>query len=44
VHTVVVLRGQAAGTPYAKAIDAPIDGLGISRKEQGDVILYDIDG
>ncbi|MEV8514899.1 hypothetical protein [Dactylosporangium sp. NPDC051484] len=44
IRTVVVLRNQAADTPYARAIDAPIDGLGISRTEQGDVILYKIDG
>jgi hypothetical protein len=43
IHTVVVLRNHAAGTPYARAIDAPIDGLGITRTEQGDVILYKID-
>nr|BFE64341.1 hypothetical protein GCM10020063_088670 [Dactylosporangium thailandense] len=44
VRTVVVLRDRAQGTEYAKAIDAPIDGLGITRTEQGDVILYKIDG
>jgi hypothetical protein len=44
IHTVVVLRDQAQGSPYAKAIDAPIDGLNISRTEQGNVILYKIDG
>ncbi|WP_432982544.1 hypothetical protein [Dactylosporangium sp. CA-233914] len=44
IHTVVVLREHAQGTPYAKAIDAPIDGLGITRTEQGNVILYKIDG
>ncbi|MGI5246289.1 hypothetical protein [Dactylosporangium sp. CA-139066] len=44
IHTIVVLRDEAAGTPYARAIDAPIDGLGITRTEQGNVILYKIDG
>ncbi|MFG2038719.1 hypothetical protein [Dactylosporangium sp. NPDC048998] len=44
IRTVVVLRNEAAGTPYARAIDAPIDGLGISRTEEGNVILYKIDG
>jgi hypothetical protein len=44
IHTIVVLRDQAAGTPYEHAIDAPIDGLGITRTEQGNVILYKIDG
>jgi hypothetical protein len=44
IHTVVVLRDQAQGGEYAKAIDAPIDGLGITRTEQGNVILYKIDG
>ncbi|MEV6931619.1 hypothetical protein AB0M46_44995 [Dactylosporangium sp. NPDC051485] len=44
IRTVVVLRDEAAGTPYARAIDAPIDGLGITRTEQGDVITYKIDG
>ncbi|GAA3280368.1 hypothetical protein GCM10020218_032810 [Dactylosporangium vinaceum] len=44
IHTVVVLRDRAQGGEYAKSIDAPIDGLGISRTEQGNVILYKIDG
>lgn len=44
VHTVVVVRSRALGTDYARSIDAPIDGLGISRTEQGDVVLYNIDG
>ncbi|WP_425553466.1 hypothetical protein [Dactylosporangium salmoneum] len=44
IRTVVVLRDEAAGTPYARAVDAPIDGLGITRTEQGDVITYKIDG
>lgn len=44
IHTVVVIRDQAAGSPYARAIDAPIDGLGITRTEQGDIVLYNIDG
>jgi hypothetical protein len=44
IHTVVVVRSRALGTAYARAIDAPIDGLGISRTEQGDVVVYKIDG
>ncbi|MET7401451.1 hypothetical protein ABZS66_49015 [Dactylosporangium sp. NPDC005572] len=42
IRTVVVLRGNAPGGPYARAIDAPIDGLGLERTEQGNVILYKV--
>jgi hypothetical protein len=43
VRTVVVLKQQAAGSAdYAKAAapDVPIDGLGISRQDEGDTIVY----
>ncbi|GAA0724889.1 hypothetical protein Drose_38210 [Dactylosporangium roseum] len=40
VRTVVVIRSRAVGSPYERAIDAPIDGLGLDRTEQGDVVLY----
>jgi hypothetical protein len=43
VRTVIVVRSRAQGSPYQRAIDAPIDGLGVTRTEQGDVILYKIE-
>jgi hypothetical protein len=43
IRTVIVVRSRALGSPYERAIDAPIDGLGLTRSEQGDVILYKIE-
>jgi hypothetical protein len=39
-RSVVVLRAQAIGGPFAGAIDAPIDGLGLTRTAVGDDIIY----
>jgi hypothetical protein len=41
--TVVVVRSQVIGTAFERAIDAPIDGLGIERIESGDVVIYKLD-
>ncbi|MFC4041872.1 hypothetical protein ACFO1B_25855 [Dactylosporangium siamense] len=43
IRTVVVVRSQALGSAYERAIDAPIDGLGLTRTEQGDVVLYQVE-
>ncbi|MEU1242140.1 hypothetical protein ABZ388_17480 [Micromonospora parva] len=40
VRTVVLLRGQVAGTPWEITIDAPVESLGISRQEVGDAVVY----
>ncbi|MGC4760599.1 hypothetical protein [Micromonospora trifolii] len=40
VRTVVLLRGQVAGTPWEINIDAPVESLGISRQEVGDAVVY----
>jgi hypothetical protein len=40
VRTVVVLRDRVAGTPWAGAPDATVDGLGITRTEIGDAVVF----
>jgi hypothetical protein len=42
VKTVIVLKARVGGTDYARAasLDVPIDGLGITRKDDGDTVLY----
>ncbi|RQX19184.1 hypothetical protein DDE19_05040 [Micromonospora ureilytica] len=40
VRTVVLLRGQVAGTPWEINIDAPVESLGISRQEVADAVVY----
>jgi len=40
VRTVVVLRDRVAGTPWADAPDAPVDGLGITRTEIGEAVVF----
>lgn len=40
VRTVVVHRATAAGTAWAAAADAPVDGLGIERTDAGDVVVF----
>jgi hypothetical protein len=42
VKTVIVLKAKAAGSPYAAAAapDAPIDGLGLDRRDDGDTLIY----
>jgi hypothetical protein len=43
VRTVVVVRSRALNSEFANAIDAPIDGLGLTRTEEGDVVIYRFD-
>ena len=42
VRTVIVIRSRIQGTPYANAAAAPIDGLGLTRVEQGDAVIYTV--
>lgn len=42
IREVVVVRERITGTPYAAALDAPIDGLGITRRPIGPDLLYTI--
>jgi hypothetical protein len=40
VKTVIVLRSRVMGTPFERAVDAPIDGLDVTRVERGDAVIY----
>jgi len=42
VRTVVVLRDRVAGTPWADAPDASVDGLGITRTEIGEAVVFSL--
>lgn len=41
-RTVVVHRDRVAGTPWQDAADKPVDGLGITRREAGGVVVFDL--
>jgi hypothetical protein len=40
VKTVVILRDRVGGTPWQAAPDIPVDGLGITREQVGDALVY----
>jgi hypothetical protein len=40
VHTVVLLRSQAAGTAWENAAEQPVDDLGITREEIDDTVVF----
>ncbi|MER7418592.1 hypothetical protein ABT346_17715 [Micromonospora peucetia] len=40
VRNVLLVRDQIAGTPWEVTVDAPVDGLGITREEIGGVVVY----
>ncbi|MEV6526142.1 hypothetical protein AB0M43_29790 [Longispora sp. NPDC051575] len=40
VKTVVVLRDRIPGTAWERAADAPTDGLGIDRREDGRTVIF----
>ncbi|GHJ57194.1 hypothetical protein Nm8I071_65010 [Nonomuraea sp. TT08I-71] len=40
VKNVVVLRDRLAGTPWEGMLDRPVDGLGVTREEVGDAVVY----
>ena len=42
VHTVVVVRSRAVGTPWAGAADRPVAGLPLRRAYAGDAVVYDL--
>jgi hypothetical protein len=43
VRTVVVLRDRIAGTPWAGAADRSVEGLGITRTEIDDAVVFSLD-
>jgi hypothetical protein len=40
VRKVVILRGALAGTPWERVVNNPVDGLGITREDVGDAVVY----
>ncbi|MGC5331615.1 hypothetical protein [Micromonospora sp. DT62] len=40
VRNVLLMRDHIVGTPWEVTVDAPVDGLGITREEIGDVVVY----
>jgi len=42
VRTVVVHRATVDGTPWEGAADPPVDGLDVTRRDAGDVVLFDL--
>jgi hypothetical protein len=43
LRSVVVHRDRIAGTPWESAADRPVEGLGIGRRDYGDVVVFDLD-
>lgn len=44
LRTVVVHRDRLPGTPWDGAADRPVDGLGITRTDYGDAVVFDLSG
>jgi hypothetical protein len=44
VRTVILLPGRAGGTPWERAAAVPVDGLGITREEVGEAVVYRLTG
>jgi hypothetical protein len=40
VRTVILLPASAIGTPWERAATTPVDGLGITREEIGEAVVY----
>jgi hypothetical protein len=40
VKSVVVLKEEVRGTPYAGALTASVAGLGIEREERSDAVIF----
>ncbi|GIJ81056.1 hypothetical protein SAMN05443287_107129 [Micromonospora phaseoli] len=40
VRNVLVMRDRIAGTPWEVSVDAPVDGLGITREEIDSVVVF----
>jgi hypothetical protein len=43
-RSVVVHRAALPGTPWDGAADRAVDGLGITRQDAGDVVVFDLAG
>lgn len=43
-RTVVVHRDRIGGTAWAAAADKPVDGLGITRRDLGAIVVFDLSG
>jgi hypothetical protein len=43
-RSVVLHRDRLPGTPWADAADRPVDGLGITRTDHGDAVVFDLTG
>ncbi len=44
IRTVIVLRAPAAGTPLARSLTAPVDGLPVTRVETPDAVTFTLSG
>jgi hypothetical protein len=44
IRNVVVLRNLVAGTPFAATVDAPVDGVTVTRRDVGPDVVYTIVG
>lgn len=42
IRTVVVHRQTVGGTPWEGAVDRPVAGLGVERREVGDAVVFDL--
>ncbi|MCW3844638.1 hypothetical protein ONA70_31625 [Micromonospora yasonensis] len=40
VQNVVVFRNQLGGTPWEGILDKPVDGLGVTREDVGDAVVF----
>ncbi|WP_433530561.1 hypothetical protein ACQPYA_31280 [Micromonospora sp. CA-263727] len=40
VRNVLVMRDQIVGTPWEISVDAPLDGLGVTREEMGSTVVF----
>jgi hypothetical protein len=40
----VVLKDQVTGTPWQNAPNAPVDGLGVTREEIGNAVVFHLGG
>ena len=44
VRSVVVLRDEIAGTPWQEVPDRPVDGLGVTRRDEGPAVVFELPG
>lgn len=42
IKTVMIVRSRAGGTPFLQAADRSVAGLGITREDRGDAVVYDL--